>query len=69
MADLLYKNLFYKKPILKDGFCEKYQIPSSVLINIDRMPLKYPLVSNQTMVQKEYKHATIVHKLQHRKTP
>ena len=28
---------------------EKYQIPSSILINIDQTPLKYAPVSNQTM--------------------
>ena len=38
---------------------EKYQIASLMLINIDQTPLKYAPVSNQTMVQKRFKHVAI----------
>ena len=38
---------------------EKYQISSSMLINIDQTPLKYAPVSNQTMAQKGSKHVAI----------
>ena len=38
---------------------EKYQISSSMLINIDQTPLKYAPASNQTMAQKGSKHVAI----------
>ena len=38
---------------------EKYQIPSSMLINVDQTPLKYAPVSNQMMAQKGFKHVAI----------
>ena len=38
---------------------EKYQIPSSMLINIDQTPLKYAPESNQMMAQKGSKHVAI----------
>ena len=38
---------------------ERYQITSSILINIDQTPLKYAPVSNKTMTQKRSKHVAI----------
>ena len=38
---------------------EKYQIPSSMLINIDQTLLKYAPVSNRTMAQKGSTHIAI----------
>ena len=39
---------------------EKYQIPSSMLINVDQTPSKYAPVSNQMMApQKGFKHVAI----------
>ena len=40
-------------------FVDKYQIPSSMLINIDQTPLIYAPVSNQTIAQKGSKHVAI----------
>ena len=38
---------------------EKYQIPPSMVINIDQTPLKYAPVTNQTLVTKGSKHVVI----------
>ena len=38
---------------------EKYQIPPSMVINIDQTPLKYAQVTNQTLVTKGSKHVAI----------
>ena len=45
--------------ILHHQILEKYQIPSSMLINIDQTPLEYAPVSNQMMSQKGSKHVAI----------
>ena len=51
-AGLLYHNQIIK-------FVKKHHIPSSLVLNFDQIPLKYPSVSSQALTKQDLKHVSI----------